>query len=187
MNCHKNLKLFLCLLFAFFFTSHSSAVFAENTEAASIKDSSEDIRHHLWDATQQMTNALMAKMDGNDTQRLEHLNAAIKSYDAIILIDPSHVAALNGRGLCKEEIQKGLGTSDFENVINLTSSIITNNPDDATAFHDRATAYRSLQKFAEARADYKKAIELYKPEENELMDKKAKWELDLRAMETEAK
>ena len=161
-------------------------VFAETSESHIVKDSAEQIKEHMWTATKEMSNALMAQVEGNEEKRKESLNSAIFSYDAILKLNPDHVEALNGRGICKEEIKEDSGADDLQKAIDISTSIILNDSSNANAFHDRATAFRSLKKFDEARADYNKAIDLYKPDEKSLIDLKSKWKLDLRAMELEA-
>lgn len=160
---------------------------AETASVSANKETNDIIFQHLRTAAMKTAGALTAQLDGDEQKRLESLNAAIASYDAVLTIDPEHIPALKGRGVCKEEIQEGQGKSDLEKVVELSTAAIEKDKSSATAHHNRATALRSLKRFPEARADYQAAIALYKRSDNDLMDMKSKWEMDLKAMELEAK
>jgi len=129
-------------------------------------------------AAMRMLDVMKAQLDGDRAKEEAAAAEAIKAYDTLIDAVPEDLSARNARGIIKEQLGTGQGAADLEFVVARASEKITANADDAQAYHARATARRSLKKFAEARADYQEAIRL-QPDNR-------KWGLDLRAMETEA-
>lgn len=131
----------------------------------------------MMDASGKMLAVVSAQLEG-DTTKLEKAAAeTISIYDQVITVNPTHVKALNARANVKNAVRKGDGDADFMEVIEITTAAISLDAKDASAFHGRAVANRGLRKFDQARADYKKAIEL-----NPAM---GHWVTELKAMETE--
>ncbi|MDP2205332.1 MAG: tetratricopeptide repeat protein [Alphaproteobacteria bacterium] len=129
-------------------------------------------------AALRMLDVMKAQLDGDRAKEEAAAVEAIKAYDALIAAVPDDLPAHNARGILKEQLGAGQGAADLEFVVARASVRILADAQDAESYHTRATALRSLKKFAEARADYQEAIRL-QPDNR-------KWGLDLRAMETEA-
>lgn len=136
-----------------------------------------DIQVLRQTAAMRMLEVLKAQMDGDSAKEKEAIAAAIAAYDSLIDAAPYDLPAHNARGIIKEQMGEGLGAEDLEFVIAHASKRIAVNAQDASSYHARATALRSLKRFEAARADYQEAIRL-QPDNR-------KWGLDLRAMETE--
>ncbi len=133
-----------------------------------------------------LVEAAMKAMEGNlalmrddNATGTRLMQEAIAGYGDILAAEPDNVAALNGRGMAADLLKDGSGKADLERAAQISSARIAKDSKDATAYHDRAIAYRALNRYDAARADYQAAIAL-KPE-------RTNWPLDLRAMEAEVK
>ena len=135
-------------------------LFATPANAADAPDAKSAETKLLMDATDKLTDVIKAQLDG-DTAKLEKTAAeAISIYDQIIVMNPANFKAINTRGNLKDTVLKGSGDADFIKAIEITNAALSANANDANAYYGRAVAERGLKKFDEARADYKKAIEL---------------------------
>jgi tetratricopeptide (TPR) repeat protein len=83
-----------------------------------------------------------------------------KVYDDILKADAANLAALNGRGLCKNMAKGGDGDADLNKAIDLATALIKADEKNADAYYSRATTYRVLQDYKNAQADYARAVEL---------------------------
>lgn len=121
----------------------------------------------------------LALMHGDQAKGTSLLQQAIASYTKALAVEPDNTLALNGRGMTANLLKDGSGKADLERAAQISSARITKDSKNAIAYHDRATAYRALNRYDLARADYQAAIALKPDREN--------WPLDLRAMEAEVK
>lgn len=163
--------------FARSFLIFSTLFLISPANATDIQDAKKAEMKLMMDASGKMVDVLNAQLDG-DTAQLEKAAAeAISIYDKVISVNPASVQAFNARGTVKNTVRKGDGDADFMKSIEIANATLSQKADDTFALHGRAVAYRGLRKFDEARADYKKAIQL-----NPAM---AHWATELKAMETE--
>jgi tetratricopeptide (TPR) repeat protein len=84
----------------------------------------------------------------------------VKTYDDILAADAANLAALNGRGMCKNVTESGSGDADLQKAIELATLQIEKDKNNAAAYYGRAMSYRVLKEYKKAREDYLKAIEL---------------------------
>jgi tetratricopeptide (TPR) repeat protein len=101
----------------------------------------------------------------------------VKAYDKILKADAANLAALNGRGLCKNTSSAGSGDEDLKKAVELASDLIKADDKNAEAYYSRATSYRVMQDYKNAQADYARAAQL-KPDN-------ALWAADLQTLTRE--
>jgi tetratricopeptide (TPR) repeat protein len=97
----------------------------------------------------------------------KQLDKAVKAFKAALRLEPTHYPSMMGMGcsLC------GLGQrqEDYDTAVAAFTGCILSRPDDANAYSCRAEAYMLLGNYAEAVADYSRAIELDTMEANALI------------------
>lgn len=129
------------------------------------------------DPDEMVRKAMEAKLTGNIVGTEDLLAAAIMIYNGRIASNPKDVDALNGRALARLETDDPGGKNDAYTAIELLTTAINTTPPDGTLYHKRARAYRTLQQFDLAVADYNRAIAL-RPDQTS-------WAFDLRAVNLE--
>lgn len=100
-----------------------------------------------------------------------------KVFDSILKVDAVNLAALNGRGLCRNMANPGTGDADLAKAVEVASALIKADEKNAEAYYSRATTYRVLQDYKSAQADYARAVEL-KPDNSY-------WKADLETLTRE--
>ncbi len=132
----------------------------------------------MLDAAGKSTEALSAKLDGDlDTLKIK-VSEGVEIYDKVMLKYPTNVKAYNGKGALLDLLEPGKGAAEYKKAIEMTSKSIQANSSDSFAYFNRATAYRGLKMYAEARNDYEQAIRLN--------PNRFDWPVALRAMNAEA-
>lgn len=84
----------------------------------------------------------------------------VKTYDGILANDATNLTALNGRGMCKNLSKEGSGDADIKKAIELATAKIEADNTNAGAYYSRATSYRVLKDYKNAREDFMRAVDL---------------------------
>ena len=155
----------------------SSNLFAASNDNQPIKLTPE--QKMMLDASAEGLDGIMANLDNKPEEAKAHFIKAISMYDQLLKNNPEDIRSILNRGLTKDAMQKGLGKADLDLAISITSKQIISSPNNSELYYLRGSAYRGLNKYAEARQDLKKAISM-NPE-------RTNWQTDLKMMEVESK
>lgn len=154
---------------------HSST---ENSAEITQPANSQSESDLMLEAVGKATDAMTAQLDGNQENLEKAVSDAVAIYDQVLGSNPNNIKAINGKAALKEMLGSGKGADDYKIAIEMSSKAIEQNSADADAYFNRATAYRGLKQYTEARSDFEKAIELN--------PNRFDWPLALRSMNAEA-
>jgi len=158
-----------------------SNIFAASNDNQPIKNKMVQDSLMLIDAGNERIKGVV-HLDSEPEEAKAHFIKAISMYDQLLKNNPENttkIRAIIYRGQTKEDMQKGLGKADLDLAISITSEQIISSPNNSELYYLRGSAYRGLNKYAEARQDLKKAISM-NPE-------RTNWQTDLKMMEVESK
>jgi tetratricopeptide (TPR) repeat protein len=102
----------------------------------------------------QLTLKVVLNNRGIAYQNLGRADLALKDYQRVINMDPSHPQSYGNRGNVYDEI------GDYSKAIEDYSTAIRLKGDYADAYFNRASTYMKLKKYSEAITDFKKLLEI---------------------------
>ncbi len=171
------LSLALLLTVALGHATASRQALAASAQEAS-REAQDLEKQRMLQASSKAIEVLTAQLDGDRSKLEKAVSESVAIYDQIVAANPANIKALNGRGSVKEMLAAGNGAADYNKAVELTTAALAKNDQDGEMYFNRAVAYRGLTSYANARADYQKAIALDPA--------KPHWALELKAMEATA-